>query len=314
MEKQASLEETLLPRSRPEWKEEESLVASEEVKRQLWLAGPLIAGNLMQNLVPMISVMLVGHLGELPLAGASMANSFATVTGFSLLKNEIYTLVSKACIVKQLCRFTSTTDRPDICSTTDRPDICSAGSRLVMGYPGPRRHDPGTTSILSTYGAGGLAGDSLAGSPSGPWISLDAGGLRVRIPLQLLRAGWRVGEGAGVGVGAGGGAGLAAWKEAVILLLSVRAPRARSRSASCGGIIRFPHSSTSCRAARSTAARASTRTRRGPGPRGSPAAGACALAGRAPPTQHVNTRILSPDAYYAVHRNPRNIVVARHNS
>jgi MATE family multidrug resistance protein len=85
MEKQASLEETLLPRSQPEWKEEESLVASEEVKRQLWLAGPLIAGNLMQNLVPMISVMLVGHLGELPLAGASMANSFATVTGFSLL-------------------------------------------------------------------------------------------------------------------------------------------------------------------------------------------------------------------------------------
>jgi MATE family multidrug resistance protein len=85
MEKQASLEETLLPRSQPEWKEEESLVASEEVKRQLWLAGPLIAGNLLQNLIPMISVMLVGHLGELPLAGASVANSFATVTGFSLM-------------------------------------------------------------------------------------------------------------------------------------------------------------------------------------------------------------------------------------
>jgi MATE family multidrug resistance protein len=61
------------------------LALSEEVKRQLWLAGPLIAGNLLQNLIPVISVMLVGHLGELPLAGASLANSFATVTGFSLM-------------------------------------------------------------------------------------------------------------------------------------------------------------------------------------------------------------------------------------
>ncbi|XP_047074012.1 protein DETOXIFICATION 16-like [Lolium rigidum] len=87
MEKQQTtiLEETLLQRS-PEWKQEESLSIGEEVKRQLWLAGPLIAGNLLQNLIPMISVMLVGHLGELPLAGASVANSFATVTGFSLMQ------------------------------------------------------------------------------------------------------------------------------------------------------------------------------------------------------------------------------------
>jgi MATE family multidrug resistance protein len=85
MEKQTTiLEETLLQRS-PEWKQEESLSIGEEVKRQLWLAGPLIAANLLQNLIPMISVMLVGHLGELALAGASVANSFATVTGFSLM-------------------------------------------------------------------------------------------------------------------------------------------------------------------------------------------------------------------------------------
>ncbi|KAF8407734.1 hypothetical protein HHK36_006869 [Tetracentron sinense] len=35
----------------------------------------------------MISVMFVGHLGELALSGASMATSFASITGFSLLKN-----------------------------------------------------------------------------------------------------------------------------------------------------------------------------------------------------------------------------------
>jgi MATE family multidrug resistance protein len=62
---------------------------SDEVKRQLWLAGPLIAGSLMQNLIQVISIMFVGHLGELPLAGASMATSFATVTGFSLLVRNI---------------------------------------------------------------------------------------------------------------------------------------------------------------------------------------------------------------------------------
>ncbi|KAL5735149.1 hypothetical protein ACOSP7_033010 [Xanthoceras sorbifolium] len=57
----------------------------EEVKKQLWLAGPLISVSLLQFLLQMISVMFVGHLGELALSGASMATSFATVTGFSLL-------------------------------------------------------------------------------------------------------------------------------------------------------------------------------------------------------------------------------------
>ncbi|GMJ13493.1 hypothetical protein like AT5G52450 [Hibiscus trionum] len=57
----------------------------EEVKKQVWLAGPLIGVSLFQYSIQMISVMLVGHLGELPLSAASMATSFATVTGFSLL-------------------------------------------------------------------------------------------------------------------------------------------------------------------------------------------------------------------------------------
>uniref|UniRef100_K3Y090 Protein DETOXIFICATION n=1 Tax=Setaria italica TaxID=4555 RepID=K3Y090_SETIT len=77
-----SVEESLLAAGRPG---EECLSVREEVKKQLWLAGPMIAGALLQNVIQMISVMYVGHLGELPLAGASMANSFATVTGLSLL-------------------------------------------------------------------------------------------------------------------------------------------------------------------------------------------------------------------------------------
>ncbi|XP_048330181.2 protein DETOXIFICATION 16-like [Ziziphus jujuba] len=58
---------------------------SEEVKRQLWLAGPLISVSLSLFLLQVISVMFVGHLGQLALSGASMATSFASVTGFSLL-------------------------------------------------------------------------------------------------------------------------------------------------------------------------------------------------------------------------------------
>ncbi|XP_023530635.1 protein DETOXIFICATION 16-like [Cucurbita pepo subsp. pepo] len=64
--------------------ERRKLIA-EEVKKQLWLAGPLILVSLLQYCLQMISVMFVGHLGELPLSGASMATSFASVTGFSLL-------------------------------------------------------------------------------------------------------------------------------------------------------------------------------------------------------------------------------------
>ncbi|XP_059309108.1 protein DETOXIFICATION 16-like isoform X1 [Lycium ferocissimum] len=57
----------------------------EEVKKILALAGPLMSVNLLLYCLQVISVMFVGHLGELALSGASMATSFATVTGFSLL-------------------------------------------------------------------------------------------------------------------------------------------------------------------------------------------------------------------------------------
>ncbi|XP_060670714.1 protein DETOXIFICATION 16 isoform X1 [Ziziphus jujuba] len=56
-----------------------------EVKKQLWLAGPLIAVNMLLFCLQVISVMFVGHLGELSLSGASVGTSFAAVTGFSLL-------------------------------------------------------------------------------------------------------------------------------------------------------------------------------------------------------------------------------------
>jgi MATE family multidrug resistance protein len=58
-----------------------------EVRKQLYLAVPLIVAWLLQNSIRITSLMFVGHLGELALSRASMATSFANVTGFTLLVN-----------------------------------------------------------------------------------------------------------------------------------------------------------------------------------------------------------------------------------
>ncbi|KAL0453503.1 UNVERIFIED_CONTAM: protein DETOXIFICATION 16 [Sesamum latifolium] len=67
-----------------------------ETKLQLFLAGPMMFVNLLLSLIQTISVMFVGHVGELALSGASMATSFASVTGFSLL-------VGMACALDTYC-------------------------------------------------------------------------------------------------------------------------------------------------------------------------------------------------------------------
>lgn len=73
-------------------------VVLEEVKKQLWLAGPLVSVNLLLYCLQMISVMFVGHLGELHLSGASMASCFAAVTGFSLLVSFYFILFFLGCV------------------------------------------------------------------------------------------------------------------------------------------------------------------------------------------------------------------------
>ncbi|GAA0159555.1 transporter [Lithospermum erythrorhizon] len=82
------MESPLLPKTR-DYEVHESRTKREdiltEVKKQLKLAGPLVVVNLLVYSLQVISVMFVGHLGELALAGASMATSFASVTGFSLM-------------------------------------------------------------------------------------------------------------------------------------------------------------------------------------------------------------------------------------
>uniref|UniRef100_A0A0D3D0F3 Uncharacterized protein n=1 Tax=Brassica oleracea var. oleracea TaxID=109376 RepID=A0A0D3D0F3_BRAOL len=59
-----------------------------ELKKQLWLSAPLIGVSLLQYSLQVISVMFVGHLGSLPLSAASIATSFASVTGFTFLEKH----------------------------------------------------------------------------------------------------------------------------------------------------------------------------------------------------------------------------------
>lgn len=60
----------------------------EEVKKLLWLSGPLIFVSLLNYGLQVISIMFVGHLGELALSGASLATSFATALGFNLMVSD----------------------------------------------------------------------------------------------------------------------------------------------------------------------------------------------------------------------------------
>ncbi|KAM6561932.1 hypothetical protein CsatB_021930 [Cannabis sativa] len=57
----------------------------EEVKKLGYLGGPLVIVLLCQYFLQVISMMMVGHLGQLPLSSSAIAISLSGVTGFSLL-------------------------------------------------------------------------------------------------------------------------------------------------------------------------------------------------------------------------------------
>ncbi|XP_061351423.1 protein DETOXIFICATION 12-like [Gastrolobium bilobum] len=81
-----SMEETLLAKEivteqqRVTWD-----VFGLEMRRICHIAGPMVAVISSQYLLQVVSIMIVGHLGELYLSGAALAISITTVTGFSFL-------------------------------------------------------------------------------------------------------------------------------------------------------------------------------------------------------------------------------------
>ncbi|KAL6007390.1 hypothetical protein ACLOJK_032887 [Asimina triloba] len=65
-------------------------VVAEESKKLGLLAGPMVTVTVAQYLLQVISLMMVGHLGELSLSSAAIATSLAGVTGFSVLVCRLF--------------------------------------------------------------------------------------------------------------------------------------------------------------------------------------------------------------------------------
>ncbi|KAH7835768.1 hypothetical protein Vadar_029671 [Vaccinium darrowii] len=65
-------------------------VLAEEMKRLGPIAAPMVAVTLTQDVLQVISTMMVGHLGELALSSTAIATSISGVTGYSFLVIHIF--------------------------------------------------------------------------------------------------------------------------------------------------------------------------------------------------------------------------------
>ncbi|KAI4346810.1 hypothetical protein L6164_007676 [Bauhinia variegata] len=71
----------------------------DEAKKQILFALPMVLNNLFYYMIPLISLMLAGHFGELQLAGATLANSWNVVSGLGVvtgLSGALETLCGQA--------------------------------------------------------------------------------------------------------------------------------------------------------------------------------------------------------------------------
>ena len=100
------MEESLLVKGNGGEKREEEgsrwVLVCEEVKRLGCLAAPMVSVVLSQYLVQVVSVMMVGHLGELALSSTAIAISLSGVSGFSLLVSLFFSLFDASCIFLSL--------------------------------------------------------------------------------------------------------------------------------------------------------------------------------------------------------------------
>ncbi|KAL1194289.1 Protein DETOXIFICATION 1 [Cardamine amara subsp. amara] len=102
------MEEPFLPRDKElllpgkaTWQTNQFTIELKKVSR---LAAPMAIVTIAQYLLPVISVMVAGHNGELQLAGVALASSFTNVSGFSImfgLVGALETLCGQAYGAKQ---------------------------------------------------------------------------------------------------------------------------------------------------------------------------------------------------------------------
>ncbi|XP_051189734.1 protein DETOXIFICATION 19-like [Lolium perenne] len=72
-------------RSPPAWLRR--AIDTEEAWAQLQFVVSMVLTNMFYYAVPLVSVMFSGHLGVIHLAGATLGNSWATVTGYPFVEN-----------------------------------------------------------------------------------------------------------------------------------------------------------------------------------------------------------------------------------
>ncbi|KAL1203571.1 Protein DETOXIFICATION 12 [Cardamine amara subsp. amara] len=92
-------ESLLLPVDRVEnvtWRDLRDGSFTIEFKRLICFAAPMAAVVIAQFMLQIISMVMVGHLGNLSLASASLASSFCNVTGFSFI-------IGLSCALDTLC-------------------------------------------------------------------------------------------------------------------------------------------------------------------------------------------------------------------
>lgn len=58
---------------------------SQELKKTNRIVAPMVAVTVFQYLLQVVSIIMVGHLGQLALSSVAIATSLTNVTGFSLL-------------------------------------------------------------------------------------------------------------------------------------------------------------------------------------------------------------------------------------
>jgi multidrug resistance protein, MATE family len=79
------------------------VVDTAEAHAQLRFAVPMVLTNMAYYGVPLVSVMFSGHLGDVPLAGATLGNSWATVTGYAFVVRTYCPLVSRSLSLSLSC-------------------------------------------------------------------------------------------------------------------------------------------------------------------------------------------------------------------
>ncbi|VVA91408.1 unnamed protein product [Arabis nemorensis] len=123
-------ESLLLPVDRAEkvtWRDLRDGSFTYELKRLICFAAPMAAVVIAQSMWQIISMVMVGHLGKLSLAGASLASSFCNVTGFSAVLQTLLLGIVTACtnwenqkclgrkmMQKEPCVFTTTKSNDQI--------------------------------------------------------------------------------------------------------------------------------------------------------------------------------------------------------